>query len=374
VLSIALGGALLWRAHPTDGDAAKVAEADSPEEAARLAEEALRWHPADFLPAAIAGARLVQADRCAAAMPWLLRAMTMNPTAPEPHQLAGRCLAASGQGPAARREYRLALLFGSPTALEEASRSFRSARELMDVAPETGDGLLRLGAMLMTQDRPEDASIVLRRALDELQDARATMPLARALMTAGETEEALALAQRRTVDTPTDPDGWRVAAQLLAAQERHPEAKATLEEGLSRIPGSPALVEAIVYRALSENHPAEARRHAESMAARTPFELALREILIAATLSAQGRRGEAFERARQAVGAYPDSPWPLMSLAGHAKAAGRIDDAIQAVERASNLPEQSPEAMEQYQQRLAELKKLQAQQHEERLRNELLKR
>ena len=49
-------------------------------------------------------------------MPWLTRAMALNPTAPEPHQYVARCLAASGQGALARREYRLAVLYGSHAA------------------------------------------------------------------------------------------------------------------------------------------------------------------------------------------------------------------------------------------------------------------
>lgn len=371
VLATALGGMLLWRAHPTEGDANKVTEAATPEDAAQLAEEALRWHPADYLPAARAGARWVEADRCSKAMPWLMRAMQLNPTAPEPHQLAARCLAAAGQGPAARREYRLAGVFGSPTALEEAAGRFDQISALMEVVPDDADGLLRLGEFLSNAGRPEDAVVALRRALDEHQDTRALAPLARALVLAGEPEEGLAVARRRIQETPDDPEGWRFAANAQVALEQEEEARATLEEGLKRRPGSPRLVEALTYRLLAARRPAEARRVAEGMTAQTPFELALRELLIASSLAAQGRTSEALDRAQSASGYYPDSPWPLSAVSSYAQAAGRMDEAIAAVERAAALPGQGAAAQEAYRKRIAELQTLKAQAPERRLRDEL---
>ncbi len=369
-LLVAGAGAAFWRAHPTEEEALAVARAPDAAAAAVLADEALRWHRADYVPAAIVGARWVLEGRCAPAMPWLTRAMALNPTAPEPHQYAARCLAAAGQGALARREYRLALLYGSPTALGEAADRFDAVEELLQVAPDTGDGLVSLGYLLLSRQRPLDAASVFRRAVEGSLDARALVPLAGALQAAGELEEALEVARRRTVETPGDPQGWRVAAAVLVAEGYDDEARATLERGLTFSPGSPALVEALVYRSLSERRPAEARRLAESMAARTPQEQALRHLLVSATLGAQGRLGEAIERARSAVTALPDSAWPLMALASYCQQGGRIDDAIAAVERASSLPGQR---REDYQARLDELAKARAAQAERRMTEELLK-
>jgi Flp pilus assembly protein TadD len=369
-LLLAGAGAAFWRAHPTEEEALAVARAPDAAAAAALADEALRWHRADYVPAATVGARWVLEGRCAPAMPWLTRAMALNPTASEPHQYAARCLAAAGQGALARREYRLALLYGSPTALGEAADRFDSVEELLQVVPDTGDGLMALGYLLLSRQRPLDAASVFRRAVEGSLDARALVPLAGALQAAGELEEALEVALRRTAETPGDPQGWRVAAAVLVAEGYDDEARATLERGLTFSPGSPALVEALVYRSLSERRPAEARRLAESMAARTPQEQALRHLLVAATLGAQGRLGEAIERARSAVTALPDSAWPLMALASYCQQGGRIDDAIAAVERASSLPGQR---REDYQARLDELAKARAAQAERRMTEELLK-
>jgi tetratricopeptide (TPR) repeat protein/O-antigen ligase len=368
VLAVAGAGAAFWRSHPTDEEAAAVGRAATAEAAAVVAEEALRWHRADYVPAAIVGARYVQEGRCAPAMPWLTRAMSLNPTAPEAHQYAARCLSAAGQHPLALREYRLALLYGSGSALVEAAERYEAVEDLLKVVPDTGDGLIGLGYLLLSRQRPEDAVLVFRRALDGALDARALVPLAGALQATGELEEALEVARRRTVETPADPQGWRLVAAVLTAEGYEEEAGAALEAGLAVSPGSPPLVEALVYRSLAARRPAEAKRLAEAMAARTPHEQALKQLLVAASFAAQGRLGEAVERARSAVAALPDSPWPLMTLAAYCQQAGRLDDALAAVERAASLPGQEREA---YAARLEELKAARAAAGERRRLEEL---
>ena len=370
VLGVAVAGALFWRAHPTEEEASAVGKAATAAEAAALATEALRWHRADYVPAATAGARWVLEGRCAPAMPWLTRAMALNPTAPEPHQYAARCLAAAGQDAVARREYRLALLYGSRSALPEAAERYQAVEELLQVVPDTGDGLLGLGYLLLSEQRPADAALVFRRMLEGSLDARALVPLAGALLAAGELEEALEVARRRTSETPADPQGWRVAAAVLVAEGYEEEARTTLEQGLSFTPGAPALIEALVQRSLAQRRPAEAKRLAEGMATRTPAEQAQKQLLVAAAFSAQGRYGEAMERARSAVTALPDVPWPLLALAAYCQQAGRIDDAIAAVERAASLPGQR---REEYEARLADLGKARAAQQQRRMSDELLK-
>jgi len=76
------------------------------------------------------------------------------------------------------------------------------------------------------------------------------------------------------------------------------------------------------------------------------------------------------DRARSAAAAFPDSPWPLMTLAAYCQQAGRLDDAIAAVERASSLPGQR---REDYQARLDELAAARASQSQRRMTEDLLK-
>ena len=107
------------------------------------------------------------------------------------------------------------------------------------------------------------------------------------------------------------------------------------------------------------------------MAARTPNELALRELLVAATLNAEGRTGEAIQRARSAAGLLPDSTWPLGAVASYCEQAGRYDDAIAAAERAATLAGEAGRAP--WDERVAKLKAARAAATDRRGREELLK-
>jgi Flp pilus assembly protein TadD len=106
------------------------------------------------------------------------------------------------------------------------------------------------------------------------------------------------------------------------------------------------------------------------MSARTPTEQAQRQLLVAAAFSAQGRFGEAVERARSAVTALPDSPGHWLALAAYCQQAGRLEDAIAAVERAASLPGQDRAA---YEARLLELVQARQAQSQRRMSDELLK-
>ena len=330
-------GLALWLAHPTDVDAAKVAAARDAATADAAAREALRWHPGDWLPTATAGGRWVHAGRCGPAMPWLVEAMRRNPTQPEPHLHVARCLASAGQDAVARREYRLAFLFGRGDALAEAAGWWADVESLRAIVPDSGDGLLALGALLVERNRPEDAAAVFRAALEEHLDGRALLPLASALAATGDLDGALALARRRELESPLDPQGWRTAAGVLARQGRASDAVHEIEQGLARVPGSPPLVEVLVQHSFREHRFAEGKRLAEGMAARSRSELVQRELLVAEALEAQGRLGEAIDRARTASGYLPESTGPLDVLSRYCEQAGRYDDAIAVARRGAAL-------------------------------------
>jgi tetratricopeptide (TPR) repeat protein len=340
----AAGGMALWLAHPTDGDAARVAAAPDAATAEARARELDRWHPADWLPPAVVGGRWVEAGRCAPAMPWLLEAMRRNPTAPEPHLHAARCLAAAAQVAASRREYRLAYLFGRGDALEEAARRWPTAAALREVAPASGEGLIAGAMALRRLRRPVESAELLRLALEEFGETRALAPLAGAALEGGDAERALALARRLEALAPLDAEGWRLASAALVALGQREASDTELVLGLARLPGAPALVATQVERALQGGRPAEALRLAEGMAARTPGELATRQAWSASALAALGRLPEAIERLRSAAAALPDDAWPEERLAALCAQAGRLDDAVAALEHAASRPGQDPSA------------------------------
>lgn len=368
LLSLAgASGVLLWRAHPLESTSARILMAEDPAGVSMAAREAVVWRPADYLTQATAGARLVEYDRCSEALPWLTRAMLLNPTAPEPHLYAARCLAASGQHTVARREYRLAFSFGRRDALTEALDRFPSLPELLQVVPDAPEGLMALGDLLI-HDRPADAAVLYRKAVDDFGEARAALPLVRAVRATGDLSEALRLVRQRTAFVPSDSEAWRIAAELVLAVEGEEAALAEARLGLKAVPGAPALQVFLVERALFGLHYAEARRLAEEVVARSAEEIAGRHLLIAKILAAQGRLGEAIDQARSASGAQPYSALPLHTIASLCERAGRYDDAIAALERAAGLPSQD---RSQYVTRLESLASAKRAQNERRLREGL---
>jgi Flp pilus assembly protein TadD len=369
VLALALGGMALHRRHPGDAEVLAIARAASADAAVGPARSAARWHPADYLPHALVGVRLVQEGHCAEAMPWLGRAMILNPTAAEPHRYAARCFAAGGKDELAKREYRLAVLFGDPRALSEAVRRYAGVDDLLAIAPDTPAGLLALAGHLAA-DRPADAAKALRRAWEEYRDLDALRGLLPVSLALGDAEGALELARRYQALRPSDAAGYAIAARALSKLDRPEEAHGELELGVARVPGSPELLGTLAEQALAARRFAEARRLVESMTARTPGELASKRLAVARILWTQGRHGEAIQEARSASAVVPDDPGPRVALATYCAGAGRLDEAIAALEGAAALPGARPGA---YAAELARLRSARQAQLEERERQQMLR-
>ncbi len=336
-LALGAAGMALWFRHPTEVDAGRVALARGPDEAVALACEATLAHPADYLPQALAGARLVQASRCAEGLPWLNRAMSMNPTAAEPHRYAARCLAGAGQDSLAKREYRLASLFGDPAALAEGMHHYPALEDLFTIAPETPQGLISLAALL-SADRPTDAAVVLQRAWNEYGDLPALRWLSSLTLQLGNADRALSLAAHFRDLQPLDPTGWVVGSSALSKLGRPEEAQRLLEEGAARVPGQPAILGLLAQRAVEQRRFSEARRLVESMQAHTAPEVASKRLQVASIFWAQGRFSEALAEARSAAGAVPSDPGPLTAVSNYSAAMARYDEAISALEAAAALP------------------------------------
>jgi O-antigen ligase/Flp pilus assembly protein TadD len=343
LLLLGAAGMKLHLDHRGDAEVATIAQARSTEEAVALARSQARWHPADYLPQAAAGARLARDGRCAEAMPWLGRAMLLNSGAPEPHRFAARCLAAGGKADLARREYRLAVLLGDEGALAEAAARFGSLDDLLAVAPDTPQGLHALAGLLGPR-RPADAATVLRRAWEVYGDLAALRDLAAASLGLGKTDEALELARAYRERRRTEPGGYAIAARALLEQGRHEEAQRELELGVAHVPGSPELLSILAERALGARRFAEARRLVEGMTARAPWEIASKRLFVARILWAQGRMTEAIQEARSAAAIVPADPGALAAVATYCAGAGRLEEAIAALEGAASLSGARPGA------------------------------
>jgi tetratricopeptide (TPR) repeat protein len=352
LLSVLAGAGLALHARRVGDDVAgRVATSASTEDAVDAATRALLWRPADWLPPAAAGVRIVAAGKCSEGLPWLVRAMRRNPTAPEPHRYAGRCLAASGQSALAKREFRLAFLYGDTSVLYEAHRRFPEPGELLDVAPETASGLMAAAQLLA--DSPEEAREAWRRAWEGFLDPWALAGLARVTLQLGEKDEALKLAQELERVAPLNPMGYVTAALAYEALEDDGAALLELEKGAARLPGRGAVLIPLGVRHLAAKRPTQARAIFEAIVAREGPELAQKKLLLARTFGDQGRMAEALTLAQDAAAINRESGSALEILSAYAAAAGRYDLAIDALERAGRLPTSEPG---KYDERLAKLK------------------
>jgi tetratricopeptide (TPR) repeat protein len=326
-------GIALHLAHATETDSARVARATTADEALALAPAALRWHPADWLPPAAVGTKLAAEGRCAEALPWLTRAMQRSPTSPEPHRAMAGCLARGGGAALARREYRLAFLYGDRDALAEAFRAFPEPGALVELAPDTPAGLFAAGALL--RERPAEAREVWRRAWESFQDPRALARLAEVTLALGEREAALTLARELQEVAPDQPAGYVVASRALDALGQPDAAQRQLELGASRLPGRAEVLVPLGYRHLGQQRFSQARAVFEGILAREDGEVARKHVHVARALEGQGRFGEALREAQAARDAAPDDVAALEAFSRIAARVGRHDEAIEAIELAA---------------------------------------
>jgi tetratricopeptide (TPR) repeat protein len=348
---LAATGYVVHAREPGDVVAERIAGARTVKEAGAFAGAALAWRPADWLPPAAAGVRIVAAGKCAEGMPWLVRAMRRNPTAPQPHRYAARCLWADGNEPLAKREYRLAFLFGDRDALAEALQRFPEEGALLEVAPETVSGLLAAANLLSA--RPLEAREAWRRAWEGFLDPRALAGLASVTLKLGEPAEALKLARELQRIAPENPAAWLVAAGALEQQGDAAAGVEELEKGAARLPGKGAVLIPLGQRHVAAKRLSQARAVFEQIVAREGPELASKKLWIARTYAEQGRLADALATAQDAAATDRTSAWALEATAGYAAAVGRFDLAIDALERAARLPTAKPGA---YDERIAKLK------------------
>lgn len=353
-------GVAIHRRQVGDDVAERISRARSVKEVTALAGAALAWRPADWLPHAAAGVRIVAAGKCAEGMPWLVRAMARNPTAPEPHRYAARCLAADGRDALARQEYRLAFLYGDGDALKEAFERYPEPGALLELAPQTLSGLRAAAGLLAS--RPAEAREAWKRAWEGFLDPHSLAGLASTTLKLGDAAEALKLARELQRIAPDHPGGWLVAAQALEAQGDAAGGLAELEQGAARLPGKGAILVPLGQRHVAAKRPSQARAIFEQIVAHEGAQLAQKKLLVAQTFSMQGRLAEALAAAQEAAATDRTSAAALDAVARYAADVGRYDLALDALERAGRLPGAKAGA---YDERIARLK---AAELEQRLR------
>ncbi len=361
-LVIAAGGLLLHRSLAERSDPAAITAAPTADETIVRARVALAVRPADYVPQAAVGLQLAAEDRCAEALHWLTRAMLRNPTAPEAHRATAWCLARTGRDALAKREYRLAFLYGDGGALAEAFTRFDRPGELLEIAPDTPAGLMAAGYLL--RERPAEAAEAWLRAWESFGERGALGQLASARLTLGEQEEALRLARLLQERAPRSGTGYVVAARALDALGRGDDALRELELGAARLPGEAEILAPLGWRHLSQKRFSQAKAVFDGIVAKEGPAQTRKRILVARALEGQGRYQEALHEAQVAREVTPGDLASLETFARIAGVVGRYDEAIDALEQASRSPAAKPAA---YEPRLAELRKWREQQREQRM-------
>jgi tetratricopeptide (TPR) repeat protein len=351
-LAIALSGVLLHLAHSADRDGGHVISPQDPAGVISAAGAAAFWHPADYFPHAAAAAFFVRSGDCERGVPWLLRAMLLNPTAPDPHYQIASCFAQQGKKQLARREYRLAYLFGKQDSLAGALRYYRSLPDLLEVAPESAQGLVTLGGLLGDRGRFADACSVFEMAWNRYGDHAALERLAGLTLAAGEPARALEWTRLLRSVEPNAPTSYIVASEALLKLGKVDAARAELALGTERLPGNADLL--IAYAALlsGQRHFAEARRaltHAFSPHSATMARVHER---MSKTLSAEGRIEEAIAELQAASQLTPLDVNLRVELANLLAEARQFSEAISTLESASSLPGCPPGG---FSERIAEL-------------------
>jgi arylsulfatase A-like enzyme/Tfp pilus assembly protein PilF len=204
-------------------------------------------------------------------------------------------------------------------------------RELIAARPTMRVAYGHLAFMLTDQGRLDDAIELLRGALAAGADSEPLRrQLALALLRRGDAAAAAAVLQADG-ESP-DPETQLVLARIAATLGRFPEAEDRLRRALARDPSFP---EAHVDRGillLMQDRVDEARRELEAGLEGAPLS-AEGWTALGAALSRSNEPERAAAAWRRAVAADPRLPDPLFNLALHYGRAGRIDDAISALER-----------------------------------------
>jgi len=358
-LIISVAGLAVHQAHSTELEEAQLAMSRTPAERAKVARETLIWHPADYLPHAAAGISMVQAGDCDHAVPWLMRAMILNPTAPDPHYFFAPCLSAQHKHALARRGYKLAYLLGRKESLPAAMHRYPALRDLLEMVPDSPDSLVALGGLLAEEKRFADAASVFERAWKDYGDPTALIRLGDVGVWLGHNEEALGWSQQLRRRQPQAGYSYRVTSAALFKLGKLEAAQNELVLGAAKLPGSATVLIPLAELLIQQRHFAEARRAlAQVIPRERPVAVRVHQ-LTSETLRAEGRLPEAIAQMQAASEIDPANATLRERLSELFTEAGMFSDAISTLEHTAALPG-APSGG--YRQRISEL--VSKQQHE----------
>jgi tetratricopeptide (TPR) repeat protein len=298
---------LIARQHSPEASIAPLTEERSTIELENAARRALTWHPVDYLPHAIVGARLANRGECARAEQWLARATLLNPTAPEPHLFLGSCLNKRGIESRSLRELRLAYLFGRKDALAIAMEEYRSIDVLLKVVPELPDSLNDLAAHLANQQRLQEAEALFKRVWMEYADLIALARLGDVTLALGNPQGALEWTRLLHQKDPRWLSAYLVGSRAHIMLGNFDQAAQELAQGIEQLPGNPELLLSYGDLLIQNRQFAAARKILSGTVIPNPRDSARLHRLISQTLEAEGRISEALTEMISAGDADPSN-------------------------------------------------------------------
>lgn len=323
--------------HSAELDGARVANARTSEEARMLGQAAVSWHPTDYFPQEAVGIHLAGSGKCTEGLPWLFRAMALNPSSPNSHFFAAKCLGPRKDA-LARREYRLAFLFGRHDALADAFRRYPSLEDMLQVVPESADGLVALGALLADHQRFLEAKDVFERAWNDYGDIVALARLGDVALALNEPELALSWSRKLHERNPQWASAYLVSADALLKLGQPEAAREELIAGASSQPGNPDILLKLSELLMVQRKFAQARQALLSARPRDSRESSQLHKSVAVTLQREGRTLEAIEQMEAAREQDPEDPNLRLELANMLAGSGRYAQAIATLQDLRGLP------------------------------------
>jgi len=360
--TLATIGVLVHHVHSAEVDGARVASARTSEEARVLAQAAVAWHPSDYFPQEAAGVQLVYGGRCTEGLPWLFRAMALNPSSPNSHFFAAKCLALGRRDVLAKREYRLAFLFGRQDALADALQRYPDLEDMLQIAPESADGLVVLGALLADHQRFLEAKAIFERAWNEYGDNVALARLGDVALALNEPELALSWSRKLREREPQWSSAYIVSADALLKLGQSEAAREELTVGASAQPGNPDVLLRLSELLITQRKFAQARKALLSAQPRIGQESSRLHRSIADTLKAEDRTSEAIAEMEAALDADPQDRELLLQLANMLAESGRYTQAIAVLQRVAGAPNDVQKKID------AQISELESKQRSERSR------
>jgi len=364
-LALAAATGLYAARHSIDGEERALREALARNDGAAFADERMEQllarHPASWYLPFLAGVHRFHSGSDNP-LPWLARALEVNPSAASAHLYAGRAMLRAGKLDQAMLELRLASR-GNPNLAPPAARFLAGALpdfdRLSKIAIDREDKLLLWSALarelaVRGLDEQAEAADLAVLTVDP-DEARSLARQARRMIKRDDLEDALELAGR--LDRQVD---YRPAAAILEAEvhrRRQDSDKelAALNRGLQRTPKHAGLLRELAWAAQrAGDHDRAMEAAAELRSTATDQRQRARAAVLEGDLERdEGRIDAALARYRQAYAMNPSNPSLLERIANLAQSHGDNLRALEALRKLVNIDPTNPE----WRRRLNELEK-----------------